>query len=170
MHRLMIYRRYLTSPPTYFSGAAGSLRKPILEFAMVISVVTLCFFAVDNYRIRAQLTGELQSHQLKSREQQEFFARQVSAARKKRELQVLNERKLHQVREMKLSLHVAMLRRQLQDAGNEPISVQDVLQEYHNTVKMENSISNVSGTSLWLQSPELKAYLPNVREYNETER
>lgn len=104
---------------------------------------------------------------MKTREQQDFFAKQVSAARKKRELQVLNERKLHQVREMKLALHIAMLRQQLHDAGSDPVSVKDVLQEYHNSVKMENSISNVSGTFLWLQSPQLNAYLPNVREYNE---
>ncbi|GAV52963.1 hypothetical protein ZYGR_0AI02450 [Zygosaccharomyces rouxii] len=165
----MLHRRNLTNPPTYFSGG-GPLRKPILEFAMVISVVTLCFFAVDNYRVRTSLTQELQSQQLKAREQQEFFARQVSAARKKRELQVLNERKLHQVREMKLALHIAMLRRQLQDADKKPVSVQDVLQEYHNSVKMENSISDVSGTFLWLQSSELNAFLPNVREYNERDR
>ncbi|SJM85463.1 uncharacterized protein ZBIST_2277 [Zygosaccharomyces bailii] len=163
----MLFKRSLSNPPTYFSGP---LRKPILEFAMVISVVTLCFFAVDNYRVRTTLVDELHAQRLHAREQHELLVRQVGAARKKRELQILNERKSYQIREMKLALHIAMLRNQLQDAGIDPVSVNKCLQEYHRSVKMENSVSNVSGTALWLADDELKSLLPNVREYSDNRR
>lgn len=44
----------------------------------------------------------------------------VNMQRKNRELQVLNERKQTQKREMKMVYHIAMLRKQLMDAGLKP--------------------------------------------------
>lgn len=173
----------LKNPPSYFSDSVknnhyvpikdrtttkyNEMKKPILEFAMIISVATLCFFAIDNYRVRTDLQDKLESEQIKMKEAQEFLTRQMNAARKKRELQILNERKMVKMREMKLSLHVAMLRKQLQDHGIQPKSIEECVNEYENSVKMENSISNVSGTMLWVaDDSNIKGYIPNVREYD----
>lgn len=173
----------LKNPPSYFSDSVknnhyvpinnrptskyNEMKKPILEFAMIISVATLCFFAIDNYRVRTGLQEKVESEQIKMKEAQEFLARQMNAARKKRELQILNERKMVKMREMKLSLHVAMLRKQLQDHDIQPKSIEECVNEYENIVKMENSISNVSGTMLWVaDDSNIKGYIPNVREYD----
>lgn len=182
-----IWRRLYNRPPTYFNNAGttntqatatpyympphlaktNGIRKPFLEFAMIISVIALSFFAVDNYRVRIGLQSKLQENNLQTQKAQEFYTKQMNALRKKRELQILNERKNVQMREMKMSLHVAMLRKQLRDHGIEPATIDEALQEYERSVKMENSISNVSGTSLWVvdDSPT-KAFVPNVREYD----
>ncbi|CUS23113.1 LAQU0S08e02410g1_1 [Lachancea quebecensis] len=178
-------RRYYSTPPTYFGSLGPRLapaapaapampfraprepaRKPFLELAMLFSVLALSFFAVDNYRARLTAELRLEEQALKARQAQELIAKQLNAQRKKRELQILNERKLVQTRQMKVALHVAMLRKQLLDAGLAPASIEDALQEFERHVRMENSISNVSGTRLWVtdESPA-KQFVPDVREY-----
>lgn len=93
--------------------------------------------------------------------------KQMNAQRKKRELQILNERKSGLQRQMKMALHIAMLRKQLVDLDQEPVSIETIQQEYTKSIKMENSISNVSGTALWITDDSTyKAYLPNAREYD----
>ncbi|SSD59465.1 uncharacterized protein SCODWIG_01226 [Saccharomycodes ludwigii] len=182
-----ILKRFIHKPPSYFSysssdstpnaphiytgtgNASNNVRKSFLEFAMVISVVALSFFAIDNYRSRLQLEAKLQNLIFEQTKQHELYTKQVNGIRRKRELQILNERKSIQIREMKMALHIALLRKQLIENGiTDPISIDEVLKEYGDKVMMENSISNISGTHLWLNGDEqiLKKYLPNVREYD----
>lgn len=98
---------------------------------------------------------------------QEVYLKQMNAQRKKRELQILNERKSVLQRQMKMALHIAMLRKQLIDNGQDPASIDTIQQEYSKSIKMENSISNVSGTALWISDDsDYKAHLPNAREYD----
>ncbi|AAS53210.2 AFL164Cp [Eremothecium gossypii ATCC 10895] len=164
------------APPTYFNtpaqaprAQAAPARKPLLEGALFVAVGTLAFFAVDNYRERTAAEVRLQKQLLESQRMHEVFTRQVNAARRKRELQVLNERKATQIRQMKMALHIAMLREQLHDRGVEAVGVDQVLQEFDRHVRMENSISNVSGTSLWVvDDAPAKPYVPNVRDYDPT--
>ncbi|SCU92930.1 LANO_0E02564g1_1 [Lachancea nothofagi CBS 11611] len=179
--------RFYSSPPTYF-GTAGlptqihrpvphlvptpklPVRKPLLELATVFSVLALSFFAIDNYRARLRLELKVEEDALKFKQAQDLLAKQANAHRKKRELQILNERKLIQTREMKVALHVAMLRKQLIEAGLKPATIEQALHEFEKHVKMENSISNVSGTRLWVtdDSPS-KCYVSDVREYDNRE-
>ncbi|SCW00382.1 LAFE_0C02960g1_1 [Lachancea fermentati] len=184
----LIKRNYIR-PPTYFNkpGLAGQpaqnvttlplyappvkpskeVRKPFLEIATGIAVLVLSFFALDNYRIRLGLESKLEDQLLKIKSAQELYNKQINAQRKKRELQILNERKQMQMRQMKISLHVALLRKQLLDHDIQPVSIEDALQEYEKSVRMENSISNVSGTSLWvIDDSPTKAFVPNAREYD----
>ncbi|SCU91947.1 LADA_0F13190g1_1 [Lachancea dasiensis] len=171
-------------PPTYFGPRTSTsssphpqlkvanppkeaVRKPLLELATVLSVIALSFFAIDNYRSRLTLELKMEENAVRFKEAQESLAQQANAHRKKRELQILNERKLIQTRDMKAVLHVAMLRKQLTDAGIEPVAIAQVLQEFEKNVRMENSVSNVSGTRLWLTSDsESKAYISDIREYD----
>lgn len=187
----LVIRQFTTSlprcntprPPSYFSHDSGShaaqtsysrpdnRSRPLTDAAMVIAVGTLCFLAIDNYRARCELQAQVEQDRIKLAETQEFLTRQTNAARKKRELQILNERKTTKMREMKLALHVAMLRAQLQEHGIKPRSIDECVQEYARSVKMDNSISNVSGTALWINDDSsLKGLLPNPREYEESGR
>ncbi|QLQ81359.1 hypothetical protein HG537_0F01200 [Torulaspora globosa] len=170
-------------PPSYFSHDSShhaaqipsskldNRSRSLTDIAMVIAVGTLCFLAIDNYRAHHELQAQVERDRIKLAETQEFLTRQTNAARKKRELQILNERKTTKMREMKLALHVAMLRAQLQDHGIEPRSIDDCIHEYARSVKMDNSISNVSGTALWINDDNsLKGLIPNVREYEDKGR
>ncbi|QLL31037.1 hypothetical protein HG536_0A08520 [Torulaspora globosa] len=170
-------------PPSYFthdsghhaaqtpSSGPGNRSRSLTDIAMVIAVGTLCFLAIDNYRARCELQAQVEQDRIKLAETQEFLTRQTNAARKKRELQILNERKTTKMREMKLALHVAMLRAQLQDHGIEPRSIDDCVHEYARSVKMDNSISNVSGTALWINDDNsLKGLIPSPKEYEERGR
>lgn len=156
-------------PPVPFSQKAqASLnRKPILEIGVVISLIALTYFAVDNYNERLKLQAKLNDQVIKSQQMQEVYMRQINAQRKKRELQILHERKTVLQRQMKMTLHIAMLRKQLIELGQSPVSIEAILQEYAKSIKMENSISNVSGTALWVTDDcAFKPYLPNGREYD----
>ncbi|AGO13001.1 AaceriAFL164Cp [[Ashbya] aceris (nom. inval.)] len=165
------------APPSYFNrpaqappAQAAPARKPLLEGALFVAVSTLAFFAVDNYRERTAAEVRLHKQLVESQRMHEVFTRQVNAARRKRELQVLNERKTTQIRQMKMALHIAMLRKQLHDHSIDAVGVDQVLQEFDHHVRMENSISNVSGTSLWvMDEAPAKPYVPNVREYDPTD-
>lgn len=174
-----------TTPPTYFHNGLppqfskplyppanvfpGIIRKPMMEYAMIISVVALSFFAIDNYKERKELESKLHREITTNKNLQDAYQKQVNAIRRKRELQILNERKQIQIREMKMSLHIALLRNQLMSKEVKPISIEETLQEYEKCIKMENSLSNVSGTMLWVDdNSPFKAYVPNVREYDLT--
>lgn len=88
-------------------------------------------------------------------------------ARKKREIQILNERKNFQKREMKMALHVALLRKQLQEAGVQPVDINEAIAEFERNVKMENSLANVTGASLWIvDDADIKSYVPSSHEYD----
>ncbi|AMD21431.1 HER152Wp [Eremothecium sinecaudum] len=169
-------------PPSYFNAPpapspftqrvpqqqpASGFRRQYFEVALVIAVTCLTYFAVDNYIARIDAQEKSEKLIMESQRMQDLLTRQLSAARKKRELQILNERKNNQIRQMKLQLHIAMLRKQLLDNNVQPIRIQEVVHDYERYVRMENSISNVSGTSLWVtdDSP-FKAHVPNVREYD----
>ena len=49
-----------------------------------------------------------------------------------------------------MSLHIAMLRKQLMDLGVSPIELDLAIKEFEKSVKLDNSIKNVTGQYLWL--------------------
>ncbi|SCU83163.1 LAMI_0C02234g1_1 [Lachancea mirantina] len=142
-------------------------RAPLLDLTAVLAVLALSYLAIDNYRTRMGLQARLDEQATQSQEAQDVMASQLKAQSRKRDLQVLNERKQTQMRQMKLSLHVAMLRKQLIDQGLEPVSIDELRREFDRSVRMENSVSNVSGTALWVvDSSPAKPHVSNVREYD----
>lgn len=158
-----------STPPAPFTQSVQSSlsRKPFLEIGIIISLGALSYFAIDNYNERMKLESKLNNQVIKSQQMQKVYLKQMNAQRKKRELQILNERKSGLQRQMKMALHIAMLRKQLVDLDQEPVSIETIQQEYTKSIKMENSISNVSGTALWITDDSTyKAYLPNAREYD----
>ncbi|SCU81134.1 LAME_0B05776g1_1 [Lachancea meyersii CBS 8951] len=172
--------RYYNKPPTYFGGSAPRpvlsvpavtmrepARKPLLGLATVISVLALSLLALDSYRVRLSLEAKLEQEAEQFKQTQDLITREFKANRKKRELQVLNERRRVQMREMKVALHVALLRKQLVDAGITPATIQRALEEFDKNAKMENSIENVSGTRLWVtENSDCKSYVSDIREYD----
>lgn len=71
-------------------------------------------------------------------------------ARNKRDLQILQERRDHNKRNFKMSLHIALLRQQLIQNGIDPVEINSAIKEFEQNVKADNSIKNVSGQALWL--------------------
>lgn len=215
MFRSRIFRavskRNVITPPTYFSSPAhspnvpfhhvppmrsGSQAEPqprprLLDISILFSVLSLSFFAVDNYRSRVELELELENFRLDSLNQKEFSKMELQGKFKKRELQILNERKNTQIKEMKMLLHIAMLKQQLEKNNiKDSITLQQVHEEFNKKIRMDNSLSNVSGVKLWIDSDvdsgkisadwtkrskednarynvddSIKKYLPNEKEY-----
>lgn len=60
--------------------------------------------------------------------------------RKKRDLAMLQERREVAKRDFKMGLHIAMLRKQLLDAGMKPVDLEEAVKEFENSVKADNSI------------------------------
>ncbi|KAL6942535.1 hypothetical protein ACO0QE_003713 [Hanseniaspora vineae] len=205
-------KRKIITPPTYFSSPAhppnvpfphhvppvhsgsqseSQTRPRLLDISILFSVLTLSFFAVDNYRSRVELELELENFRLDSLNQKEFSKLEMQGRFKKRELQILNERKNTQIKEMKMLLHIAMLKQQLEKNNiKDNITLQQVNEEFNKKIRMDNSLTNVSGVKLWIDSDvdsgkigadraklskedharysvddSIKKYLPNEKEY-----
>ncbi|SCU99129.1 LAFA_0G22166g1_1 [Lachancea sp. 'fantastica'] len=156
-----------TSPTNAGNHVQNPPRKYLLELATVISVLAMSLLAFDSYRVRLKLEAKLEQDAEQFKQTQDLVTKEFNANRKKRELQILNERKRVQTRELKVALHVALLRKQLEDLGIQPASVKQALQEFEKNAKMENSASNVSGTRLWVtENSCYKGYISDVREYD----
>ena len=135
--------------------------------ANALATLALVYFALDNYLNRIKLekaNEELVTINLKTLQLQEA---NHQAARKKRDMNTLQERKDRAKRDMKMALHIALLTKQLEEANIPPAKIDDVIREYEQSVKIDNSIRNILSQSLWLDdNSELKPYLPNVHEYD----
>ena len=110
----------------------------------------LAYIAIDNYTERMKLEKlhtETTAINLKALQVQQL---NYQKERKKKDLQLLQERRELAKRNFKMALHIAMLRKQLLDAGMDPISLDASIAEFEKSVKADNSIKNVTGQYLWL--------------------
>lgn len=98
----------------------GSRLSTIRDLSVVVSILSLTYFALDNYRVRTTLEQRSMEQSVAHMKSMAIAQNKVNMQRKNRELQVLNERKQTQKREMKMVYHIAMLRKQLMDAGLKP--------------------------------------------------
>ncbi|CAK7914066.1 hypothetical protein CAAN3_15S02916 [[Candida] anglica] len=118
--------------------------KPIKELTVLLTMVTLSFFAIDNYlnRIKAEKhvneTVMINLNTLKS--QQVNF----NNLNKRKNLQILAERKENNKKLAKMAVHIALLRKQLKEAGHDPVSIEYVLQQFDTQVNVSTSITNVT--------------------------
>lgn len=154
-----------TSPTT--SPPFSNDERPLRDIGLFLAIGALAYFALDNYGNRMKLerlVKETTAINLKTLQiQQKNFLN----ARKQKDLQVLQERRDQNKRNFKMSLHIALLRKQLIEAGLTPIDIEKVVSEFEKNVKADNSIKNVSGQALWLDdSSPLKSHLPDPHDYD----
>lgn len=131
----------------------------IKELSSLLAMCALAYIAVDNYtnRIKVEkLNNEATAINLKTLQiqQQNFLA-----ARQKRDIQILQERKEHARRTFKMGLHIALLRKQLTEAGLAPLDIEIAVNEFEKNVKADNSIKNVNGQALWLEDTSRMYFL-----------
>ncbi|KAH3684867.1 hypothetical protein WICPIJ_004170 [Wickerhamomyces pijperi] len=140
---------------------------PIRDVSLVVATLLLSYFAVDNYGRRIELEKSAQEQQLKFLKSLSVQQNTFNQARKKKDLQLITERKKMQTREMKMVYHIALLREQLMKQGVSPIEIEKALEAFEKDVKMENSLSNVSNMALWVvDDSELKKFVPSIHEYD----
>lgn len=136
--------------PPSLHQSSSKRDKIVREFTSFLAMCALAYFAIDNYtnRIRLEkLNIETTAINLKTLQAQQA---NFLNARKKRDLQILQERKDQDKRNFKMGLHVAFLRKQLVDLGVDPVDIDTAVKEFEKSVRADNSIKNVSGQSLWL--------------------
>mmetsp|Transcript_7668 Transcript_7668/g.9494 ORF Transcript_7668/g.9494 Transcript_7668/m.9494 type:complete len:221 (-) Transcript_7668:126-788(-) len=136
-------------PPSFHESATGNHRS-LKDFTSFIAMCALAYFAIDNYMNRIKLEKlniETTAINLKTLQAQQA---NFLNARKKRDLQILQERKDQDKRNFKMGLHIAFLRKQLVDLGVDPVDIETAIKEFERSVRADNSIKNVSGQSLWL--------------------
>lgn len=90
------------------------------DLSVILSIVTLAYFAIDNYRVRVTLESKILEQSMNHMKSLAITQNNFNNQRRKRETQVLNERRNAQKREMKMVYHISMLRKQLIDAGLTP--------------------------------------------------
>lgn len=156
-----------TTPKVHQTTSSQSSSSiPIKDLTLVLATLFLSYFAVDNYGRRLELEKAVQEQQLKFLKNLSVQQNTFNQARKKKDIQLITERKKMQTREMKMVYHIALLREQLIKQGLEPIEIAKALEEFEKEVKMENSLSNVSSMALWVvDDSELKKFVPSIHEY-----
>lgn len=118
--------------------------------AYFVAIVALSYLAYDNfnYNVKVEkLNNELTTMKKALQVQQVNFLN----ARRSKDLQMIEERKDNEKRSFRMALHIALLRKQLADLGIDPIGVDSAIKEFEKSVKIDNSIKNISGQSLWLE-------------------
>ncbi|CAK9440295.1 uncharacterized protein LODBEIA_P43950 [Lodderomyces beijingensis] len=145
----------------------GSIR----EITSLLAMLALAYIAIDNYLERMKLEklhNETTAINLKALQVQQL---NYQKERKKRDLQSLQERRDIAKRSFKMALHIAMLRKQLSDAGVDPVSMDQAVAEFERSVKADNSIKNVTGQYLWLDdNSDFKPYIPDSMEYDKMKK
>lgn len=114
----------ITSIPQSQSSQSQSSQSSKLnsfrDLSVILSIVTLAYFAIDNYRVRVALESKVLEQAMNQMKSLAIAQNNFNTQRRKRETQVLNERRNAQKREMKMVYHISMLRKQLIDAGLTP--------------------------------------------------
>lgn len=134
------------------------------DFALLLSSAVMGYLTVDNYlsRIKVEkLSQETAAINMKTLQlQQQSFA----AAVKTQEMRIYNERMVMTRRCFKMGLHVAMLRKQLEELGTTPATIDELTAEFEKSVKRSNT---GPGSYLWLdENSKYKADMPDYREYD----
>lgn len=141
--------------------------RPFRELLTLLAMFTLAYLALDNYagRIKLEkLNNETSAINVKTLQlQQQNFLN----TRKQQELRMLRERVDVTKRCYKMALHIAMLRKQLEDLGAKPADITQVILEFELNVRMNNSVQNLTGQAIWLDDASpLTGYVPDYREYD----
>ncbi|RLV95717.1 hypothetical protein JA1_000764 [Spathaspora sp. JA1] len=120
------------------------------EISSLLAMVVLAYITVDNYTERMKLEKLHQQTTAINLKALQIQQAAHSNDRKTRDLQMLQERKDVAKRTFKMSLHIALLRKQLIEAGIDPINLDDAIREFEKSVRADNSSKNVSDQYLWL--------------------
>ncbi|RLV85856.1 hypothetical protein JA9_001583 [Meyerozyma sp. JA9] len=127
-----------------------SSESSLKELSSILAMCALAYIAIDNYnnRIRLEkLNNDSNAINLKTLQlQQANFLN----AKKKQDMVMIEERKETNRRNFKMALHIALLRKQLKEAGIEPLGIEDATREYESSVRADSSVKHVSGQVLWL--------------------
>lgn len=136
--------------PSSSSSSSSAHEGSIREITGLLAMFALAYLAIDNYSERVKI--EKLHHDTTAINLKALQVQQLNYAqeRKKRDLVMLQERREVAKRDFKMGLHIAMLRKQLLDAGMKPVELDAAIKEFENSVKADNSLKNVSGQYLWL--------------------
>ncbi|CAH6723685.1 hypothetical protein CLIB1444_18S01090 [[Candida] jaroonii] len=159
-----------TQPTIVESKNGSSGERPLRELTSLIAMFALGYIAIDNYinRIKVEkLNKETTSIHLKALQIQQA---KINDFKKKIDQAMILERRNVEKRSFKMSLHIALLRKQLEDNGIDPIKIDSAIKEFEKNVRLENSVRNSTGQSLWLdENSELRTRLPNIHDYDRKE-
>lgn len=85
--------------------------------------------------------------------------------KKQREQLFVKRDREHAVLEMKLSIHIGLLRQQALEAGLDPVSVEAALAQYERDVKVGTTLSN--GSLLWVDDASpVRPHVPHLKDYD----
>lgn len=130
-------------------------------------MLSLAYLAVDNYSNRVKLEKLNQESTALHMKTLQLQQQNYTRATKQQELRMIKERIDSAKRSFKMSIHIAMLKKQLLDHGIDPKDINDVTEEFEKNVKVSNSAHNATGLAIWLNnSSTYSEQLPNYRDYD----
>lgn len=155
------------TPSAEFKPNQQSGKNASKDFARILAMVTLVYFAVDNYQGRLKVEKMNEEITAINRKTLQIQQQNYLKARKQQDLRALKERVEVSKRCFKMSMHIAILRKQLLDLGVDPKDIPEVSEEFEKNTKISNSVQNLTGTAMWLtDDSEYKGLMPDFREYD----
>lgn len=140
----------------------GSLR----ELAVLLTMLTLSFFAVDNYINRIKLEKMINEATIINFKTLKVQQANFNTAQKRKNLQIISERRDNAKKFARMGLHIALLREQLIELGHNPVDINTVLQEYEKNVRVNTSLANVNDQAVYLvDDSRLKEHFPSIHDY-----
>lgn len=141
----------------------ASSAKPLFDFTSIAFTMLLGYFAYDNYKGRLKLEKVVKDTNALSAKALQQQLREFAEARQRHLVAMMKLTRAQNRVMLKMSIHIAMLRKQLEEAGLEPAQIDKVVEEFQSSVR----VLMVNGNeTLWLDDASpYKQYLPSVRDY-----
>ncbi|GME71201.1 unnamed protein product [Ambrosiozyma monospora] len=160
-------------PPTHIADAASSrnshestgaqLSKMIKEGGIGLLLATLATMIVVVYMEQDDKIQQLEKQSAMLKKRQKEMLIQVQSMKKNVMSQVTEANKSNILTQGRMQMHIALLKKQLEDQGMDPVEVSTALDMFEDEIKMENS---KQGINLWIPSgSSMKSYLPDAHEY-----
>ncbi|GMG53207.1 unnamed protein product [Ambrosiozyma monospora] len=144
-------------------STGAQLSKMIKEGGIGLLLATLATMIVVVYIEQDDKIQQLEKQSAMLKKRQKEMLIQVQSTKKNVMSQVTEANKSNILTQGRMQMHIALLKKQLEDQGMDPVEVSTALDMFEDEIKMENS---KQGINLWIPSgSSMKSYLPDAHEY-----
>ncbi|ODQ83025.1 hypothetical protein BABINDRAFT_79764 [Babjeviella inositovora NRRL Y-12698] len=149
--------------PSSDNSSAGNI-KPRELFTLVFFVAALSGLYIEYERQSKEFERRLTDQQTTYQKNLIQNFNKYQQHKKQRDMLFMKKDKEHMKLEMKLSIHVGLLRKQLQEAGIDPVSIEKAIEQYERDVKIGSTLTN--GSLLWVDDAStVRPFVPHFKDY-----
>lgn len=135
-----------------------------MDFVSLLGMCVLAYLALDNYNARVTLEKKATDASARWTKAARSLHAKLMAERQKRDQHLVRTRRDQIQRDMRMAIHIAMLREQLISSGKDPVTVARALQAYHENVSLTTGPEKLP--NIWINDDSSKSlYLLFINNY-----